>query len=210
MGERPSEELLKRIVDAVVRAVDPAKLERELEATLGAASTGDAPKAPKAGDDLLGRLVLCDVLDDSILGAAAGDKAYPLRVLMTHLGESLATDTGLAFACALNVYFRVAMDDEVKMRLGIEASRLYYRFALERTLESELVAQASLLLATLLSGELARLRFESVDAARVFDSMVHERAEDADPASAQIRAPVTFLCRVTATQLVRVRALVRT
>jgi hypothetical protein len=205
-------------LDAVVRAIDPDKLDRELDEVLSAAESppaGSSPppsaSSPSTGpSDLFARVLLSDILDDSILAARAGDKAYPLRVLLTHLGEGLDTDTGLGLASALNVYFRVAMDEEVKMRLGLEASRLYYRFAAERALDGGLVTQASPLLATLMSGELGRLRFESMDAARVFDSQVHERTEDADSANSQVLSPATFLCRVTATNMVRARALVRT
>jgi hypothetical protein len=205
---------LHGIVDAVARSVDLAKLAHELEAPLAALSPSPPPAAPPAHarptDDLLGRLVLADILDDAILGSRPGDKAYPLRLLFTCVGEALATDTGLAFASALNVYFRVTMDEEVKMRLGVEASRLYYAFATERALEAALVSQASPLLASLLGGELERVRFETVDNAKVFDSQLHERTTDSDTASAHIRGPASFLCRVSATSMMRVRALVRT
>jgi hypothetical protein len=212
----PREEQLRSIVDAVARSVDTSRLARELEAPLAAlspstsAAPAHSPGPARPTDDLLGRLVLADILDDTILGSRAGDKAYPLRLLLTSVSEALGTDTGLAFASALNVYFRTTMDEEVKMRLGIEASRLYYAFAAERTLEPGLVSQASPLLASLLGGELERVRFETVDNARVFDSQLHERTTDSDPASAHIRGPASFLCRVSATSMLRVRALVRT
>jgi hypothetical protein len=226
------EDTIRRIVDAVARSVDTAKLARELDGALATALARESPgghaqppgglaasppadaaaspQAARPSDELLGRLLLADILDDSILGARAGDKAYPLRLLLTTLGESLGTDEGLSFASALNVYFRVEMEEEVKMRLGVEASRLFYRFAAERALERDLVSQASPLLATVLGGELERLRFETVDNAKVFDSQVHERTRDSDAASPRILSPASFLCRVTATNMVRARALVRT
>jgi hypothetical protein len=227
MNRAPSEELLKKVVDAVVRSVDATKLQNALAAalapteqapTLPPPAPASAPAAPPVATPgpgapppaLAARLLLTDILDDAILGSRSGDKAYPLRLLFTLLGENLGTDTGLSLASALNVYFRVSMDEEVKMRLGLEASRLYYRFAAELPLDPALAAQASPLLASVLSGELARVRFECVDSARVFDSQVHERAEGSDAASSQIRGPASFLCRVTATGMLRARALVRT
>ena len=212
---RPTDDLLRKIVDAVARSVDASKLAHELEAPLAALAPAPAlthPSAPppKPTDELLGRLVLADILDDSILSSRSGDKAFPLRLLLTYLGESLSTDTGLAFASALNVYFRVAMDEEVKMRLGIEASRLYYDFVAERAIARDVVLQASPLLASLLTSELERLRFETVDSTKVFDSQVHERTADSDTAASHVRAPASFLCRVTATNMLRARALVRT
>ncbi len=222
----PREDELRGIVDAVARSVDTAKLAHELQGLTSPAAPLAPPLAPAAlspppapalsppPSDLLSRLLLADILDDSILGARAGDKAYPLRLLFTFLGESVAAnaavDTALSLACSLNVYFRVVMDEEVKMRLGIETSRLYYQFCNERTLERDLVSQASKLLATLLSGELERVRFETVENAKVFDSQLHERTADSDPASAHVLGPASFSCRVAATNMLRARALVRT
>ncbi len=74
------------------------------------------------------------------------------------------------------------------MRLGLEVSRLYYRWASERPLDAELVPQLSPLLARLMSTELTNLSFEAVDAARVFDSSVHERAPGAPIDASRDRA----------------------
>jgi hypothetical protein len=199
-----AEELLKKIVHAVANAVDEEKLAREL-APLTGAGTGDGA--------LRDRVLCVDILDDAILAAQAGDKSYPLRLLFGALGERL-TDDDAAFelASALNVFFRVEMDEDVKMRLGLEVSRLYYRFASSAgsPLERDVVPQLSPLLAALLSNELERVRFEAVDHARVFDSSLHEREAGSDGASSQIHTPRSFLCRVIATNMVRARALVKT
>jgi hypothetical protein len=61
-----------------------------------------------------------------------------------------------------------------------------------------------------MSTQLAQVRFEAVDGARVFDSSVHERAPGSDPSGSRVVLPVSFLCRVAATGRVRLRARVRT
>jgi hypothetical protein len=161
--------------------------------------------------DLLTRVVLEDILDEAILLASPGERSYPLRVLFSTLRDRAPTgEAAFELASALNVYFRVPMEEETKMRLGLEVSRIYYQSAVDLLGENERVALTSPLLATLMSNELERLRFEAVDGVRVFDSAVHERDPDADGASAEIVTPRTFLVRVAATDKVRARALVRT
>jgi hypothetical protein len=209
-----SEELLQRVVSAIVSSTDGASLDKALAQARASTSTPtptptSTPTSLSPHDELASRLLLIDLLDEDILGAKAGDRPYPLRLLLTHIGENL-TGAGFDLACALNVFFRVEMEDEAKMRLGVEASGLYYRFVRERAIDGALVAPLSPLLASLLSGQLEKLRFESVDHQKVFDSNVHERAAGSDGASAAIREPLTFLCRVTATGMVRARATVRT
>lgn len=201
-------ELLGKLVAAVLRSVDITKLQHELTACLRAGS-GEGT-AVLDTQDVLKKIVLADILDDSILGARAGDKPFPLRLLLGQIGASLAGDTAFALATGLNFYFRAAMEEEDKMRLGVEVSRQYYRFAAEAAMESALVAQTSPLLASLLSNELTRLRFESVDHASVFDSRVHEREAGAEAGSAKVVRPITFLCRVAANSVVRIKARVWT
>jgi hypothetical protein len=208
----PGEELLRKIALAVARAVDEGKLARELAGLGGDASAGEAGGS-QADSKLRERLQCVDILDDAILSAQAGDKTYPLRLFFGALGERLVEDdAAFALANALNVFFRVEMEEEVKMRLGLEASRLYYRFALSAGagLDRDLVPQLSSLLAALLSNDVERVRFEAVDHARIFDSALHEREAGADGASSQIKEPRSFLCRVVATNMVRARALVKT
>jgi hypothetical protein len=209
--------LLRDVLDALARATDPAKLHLALGAKLageaqaparGAAAPARGAAGP--GDDVLGRLVLADILDDAILGARPGEKGYLLRTFFSRMGEALHTDTGFLLSCAMNVYFRAPMDEEVKMRLGVEASRAFYRFAEEQAMERERVAEVAPLVATLLSGELARVRLESVDHMAVFDSQVHERDAGADAGSARIVRPRSFLCRVAANNMVRLKAQVLT
>jgi hypothetical protein len=210
-----SDQLLERVVAAIVASSDGAAIEEAIARARG--STSPSPpttmststSTATATTALASKLLLLDVLDDTILGARSGDRPYPLRLLLTHLGESL-DGAGFDLACALNVFFRVDMDDEAKMRLGVETSRLYYRFVRDRANDPGLVSVLSPLVASLLSGQLERLRFESVDHQKIFDSALHERAADSDGGSAAIREPLTFLCRVSATGMVRARATVRT
>jgi len=205
-GER-HEPLLQRLVAAIVASVDGPAIDAAL--AHARASTSTPASTSTSTSDLASRLLLVDLLDDDILGAKTGDRPYPLRLLFTLLGEDL-TGAGFDLACALNVFFRVEMDDEAKMRLGVETSRLYYRFVRDRANDPGLVSVLSPLVASLLSGQLERLRFESVDHQKIFDSALHERAADSDGGSAAIREPLTFLCRVSATGMVRARATVRT
>jgi hypothetical protein len=192
----------------VLRSVDVARLQHELRACLRA--PGGEGNAVADTQEILKKIVLADILDDSILSARAGDKPFPLRLLLGQVGASLSGDTGFAFASGLNFYFRAAMEEEDKVRLGIEVSRLYYRFAQEAAMDGPLVAQISPLLASLLSNEITRLRFESVDHTSVFDSRVHEREVGADAGSAKVLRPVAFLCRVAANNMVRIKARVWT
>jgi hypothetical protein len=199
--------LVRRIVEALPRAIDAEALERELSDFVAPAAAA-GPVGP-ARPDLVARLTLADILDEAILGARAGDKPYPLRLLFARIGDELATsDAAFELASALNVYFRVRMEEEVKMRLGLEVSRLFYAFTADAA-SAERAALAPLL-ATLMTGELPRLRFESVDHVRVFDSGVHEREPGSDTGSAPVRRPATFLVRVAATGMVRARASVIT
>ncbi len=161
-------------------------------------------------DRVLERMVLGDLLEDAILSARPGDKPFPLRVMFGQLGHSLDGDTAFAFAAGLNFYFRSAMEEEDKARLGVEVSRHYYRFAAEGAIEAPLVKEVSPLLAALMSSELRRLRLESVDHASVFDSQVHERDEGADKQSPRITRPATFLLRIASNGMVKTKARVVT
>jgi hypothetical protein len=153
---------------------------------------------------------LQDILDESILGAKAGDKSFPLRVLFSELSIQQKSETGFLLLCALNVYFRIDADDEVKMRLGFEVSRLFYRFMDEVRPAGLSSVQVAGLIAALLSTELSRVRLEAVDHAATFDSQQHERAGGSEPNSSAIVRPASFLCRVSQTGMVRIKALVVT
>jgi hypothetical protein len=201
---------LKALFDAIARSIDEKKLERELHALTGAAASGGegAPSAKAAPSSA--RFLLQDILDESILGAKAGDKSYPLRVLLSELAAKSETDSAFVLLCALNVYFRVEADDEVKQRLGFEISRLFYGFMEEARPEGLLARDAAGLVAALLSTELQRVRLEAVDHLTTFDSAVHERAQGSDASSAHVKRPASFLCRVPQTGMVRMKALVVT
>ncbi len=101
------------------------------------------------------------------------------------------------------------MDEEARVRVGLEVSRLYYAFASWALEVSERKA-VSTLLARLMTAELDRLRFEAVDHEPVFDSTLHERGKTADASSKHLTIPETFLCRVDANDMVRFKAVVTT
>jgi hypothetical protein len=219
---------LERLLGAVAKSIDEDRLRQELGAWLGPkggrsaeATASDETQAEDGGQSVatpisgsggavLDKIVLADLLDDSILGARPGDTPFPLRLFLGQLGESLQKDTAFALACGLNFYFRTPMEDEDKARLGFEISRLYYRFADEVLVEEGLVPQVSPLLADLMSSELAKLRLESIDHETVFDSRRHEREPTGDGSSPKITRPASFLGVVSANKMVRVKARVWT
>ena len=212
--------LLRDVVALLANSLDAAQLrhcvERHVKAAAGPAPAGPAAAGPAAGQPseagakLQERIGLADILDDGILHANRGDQAFPLRLFFGQLVTDAAhDDTAFALASGLNLYFRASMLEEAKVRIALEVSRLYYRFA-AASLEAALVHQLSPLLAQLMSSELTQLRLESVDHMRMFDSAVHERAERANESGSSLKQPQTFLCRVVSTQRPRFKAIVMT
>jgi hypothetical protein len=203
-----SDRLVKDVLEAVVSSIDRERLSRALDGVVPKAN--EAPSGSnKTASAVVNRIVLSDILDDAILGARPGDPSFPLRVFFGTLGDSLADDTAFALASGLNFYFRVTMDEDAKMRLGVEASRLYYEFA-AKNVAKDVATPLAPLLARLMSTELERVRFEHVDAGAMFDSSIHERVPGSDASGARVRAPKSFLCRVVSTSMVRSKALVST
>lgn len=213
-----NDRLLSGILDALVSSTDPKVLRAEIDRRLGTSEpvvhTSSTPTA--TSDQILHRIVLSDILDDGILGARPSDKAFPLRMLFAELGEALANpeppalgDAAFALASALNFYFRATLDEEARVPVGLAISKLYYTFISAGKKDAREAQATSPLLAALLSGELERCKLESVDHQRTFDGALHER-EPGSGGSPTISAPKSFLCRVTATGVVRSRALVRT
>jgi hypothetical protein len=202
------------LLSAVVASVDRAKLAQAVAALRHSAARDhdetDEPSRAHIAHAVLDRLLLSDILDDAILGARPGERSFPLRVFFGELGRGLDDDVAFALANAINFYFRVPLSDEAKMLLGVETSRLYYRFLASHPLDADLRRELSPLLATLLSTELERLRFECVDGARLFDSTVHEREVGSDASQSAIVEPKTFLCRVVSNSMVRAKAVVKT
>jgi hypothetical protein len=98
------------------------------------------------------------------------------------------------------------LDSESKMRVGLAVSRQLYVLAHAAPLDQELVGKATPLLAALMTNELERLKFESVDHVKVFDSQLHERAAGSDPTSFGIVRPASFLCVVAANGAVKAKA----
>ncbi len=202
-------DLAEKALEALASAVDRARFGQALEQLLPAQEV-TAASPTKTASAVLDRIVLSDILDDAILGARPGETSFPLRVFFGELGDALSTETAFALANGLNFYFRVAMDEEAKMRVGLEVSRVYYRFAEERPLARDVVLSLSPLLSRLMSTELERVRFESVDTAGVFDSSLHERAPGSDSSGSRVISAKSFLCRVVSSSMVRAKAQVRT
>ena len=195
------------------------------DAPAPAPATGTGTRRQRATggtQKLLTRIVLGDILDDSILGARPQDRTFPLRLFFSELGTLLAHDGGhdehaaaeLAFTLAsgLNFFFRADMDPEAKIRVGLEVSRQLYALAHDAhaKMDADMVAKAAPLLATLMTTELERVRFESVDHVKVYDSQIHERTAASDPTGSRILRPASFLCRVQANNAVKAKAQVVT
>ena len=219
------EERIKQAVLSVIERTDFARqLAKAVEPLAGSVAPAPAAReqAPSAGTQkLLTRIVLGDILDDTILGARPQDRTFPLRLLFSELGSLLAHDgdegpkahaaeLAFTFASGLNFFFRATMDPEAKIRVGLEVSRQLYLLAHDAKMDAEVIAKAAPLLATMMSTELERVRYESIDHAKVYDSQVHERTADSDPTGSRILRPASFLCRVTTNNAVKAKAQVVT
>lgn len=219
------EERIKQAVLSVIERTDFARqLAKAVEPLAGNVAPAPAAReqAPSAGTQkLLTRIVLGDILDDTILGARPQDRTFPLRLLFSELGSLLAHDgdegpkahaaeLAFTFASGLNFFFRATMDPEAKIRVGLEVSRQLYLLAHDAKMDAEVIAKAAPLLATMMSTELERVRYESIDHAKVYDSQVHERTADSDPTGSRILRPASFLCRVTTNNAVKAKAQVVT
>jgi hypothetical protein len=220
----------ERIKKAVLGAIEKSVDAHELAEVVRAFARGPRPThpetfevgAPTAGAQrLLTRIVLGDILDDSILAARPQDRTFPLRLFFGELSRLLAVDSGdgpnataadaaFTLASGLNFFFRAAMGAESKMRVGLEVSRQLYVLAQAARLENELVTKSAPLLAALMTNELQRLKFESVDHVKVFDSQLHERAPGSDPTAFSIVRPASFLCLVASNNAVKAKAEVYT
>lgn len=221
------EERIKQAVLTVIERTDFAgalasAVSASLDAAGAASSAPAATTTPAAGltagtQQLLARIVLGDILDDGILGARPQDRTFPLRLFFSELGTLLGKDdpaSELAFTLAsgLNFFFRAAMDAEAKIRVGLEVSRQLYALAYDEhaTMDADLVAKAAPLLAAIMTSELERVRFESIDHVKVYDSQIHERTAASDPTGSRILRPASFLCRVQANNAVKAKAQVVT
>jgi hypothetical protein len=211
----------ERIKQAVLSAVGRSDLARllagELTDPVGPATPAAPPTpAPAPGTQrLLSRVVLGDLLDDAILGARPQDRTFPLRLFFSELsallgGEDPRAELAFTLASGLNFFFRASMDDEAKVRIGLEVSRQLYALAEAAELEAELLAKASPLLAALMTSELSRARFESVDHVRIYDSQIHERTAGSDPTASRVVRAASFLCRIQANNAVKAKAQVVT
>lgn len=224
------EELIKKaIFGAIERSVDAKALALAVKDAAGIRADTVRPfpqhmpaPSPSPGTRrLLTRIVLGDILDDAILSARPQDRTFPLRLFFGELSALLATedeegpkavaaDHAFTLASALNFFFRAEMDPEAKVRVALETSRQLYTTAHAATMDPDLLAKAAPLLSALMTQQLERVKLESVDHLKTFDSQVHERALGADPTSPRVLRPVTFLCRVTANNSVKVKAQVVT
>jgi hypothetical protein len=210
----------ERIKKAVLTVLEKSVDAHELAELVRAFARGPRPthpdglEPPKTGtQQLLTRIVLGDILDDAILGARPQDRTFPLRLFFGELGRLLGDDDNesvaeLAFALAsgLNFFFRAKMESESKMHVGYEVSRQLYALCHAARLDADLVSTATPLLAALMTNELERLKFETVDHLKVFDSNVHERSRDSDPTALNVQRASSFLCRVAANNAVKIKA----
>ncbi len=213
------------IKKAVVEAIAKSLNGQDLVEIVRQYSRGPRPTHPDLPEDgaaaavtpgaqrLLTRIVLGDILDDGILGARPSDAAFPLRLFFGELSRLLAAedqealgDQAFTLASGLNFFFRATMDPEAKMRVGIEVSKQLYALAHAAKLDQHNFAKSTPLLAALMTSELERLKFESVDHIKVFDSQIHERAPESDPTSFAIQRPASFLCRVVTNNAVKAKA----
>jgi hypothetical protein len=202
---------LARAIGQLVAAASPASTAAPSKPAPSVPPPASVPaSARQDANPVLAKLVLDDLLDDAILGARPADKEYPLRLALGELGMRLEEDDALAFAGALNLYFRADMDEEQAVRVGFEASRAWYRFARGAGLEPQLVRQASPLLAALFTSRVARVTFASVDHLTTFDSQIHEREPGADgTGGAGGAVAASFAVKVAGSGMVRMKARVR-
>lgn len=222
------ERIKKAVLGAIEKSIDAHDLAEVVRAFARAPrpTHPDDPgelKAPTPGAKrLLTRIVLGDILDESILAARPQDRTFPLRLFFADLSQLLASDddddaegaaaseAAFTLASGLNFFFRAPLDDESKMRVGLAVSRQLYRVATLAKIESDRLTASAALLAALMSNELERINLESVDHVRVYDSQLHERAAGSDPTAFNILRPLSFLCRVAANGAVKAKAEVLT
>jgi hypothetical protein len=208
---------------AVLSALEKSDFVRVLSELVGSGTgtgAGETPRAPvpettTGTQALLTRIVLGDILDDSILEARPSDRTFPLRLFFAELGTMLAAegshaDGAFTLASGLNFFFRATMEAEAKIRVGLEVSRQFYELAHDAKLDGEMVTKAAPLLAAVMSSELERVRFESIDHTKVYDSLVHERTPSSDPTGSRILRPASFLARVQTNNAVKAKAQVVT
>ncbi len=212
----------RAIADAVTQVVASSKSESMLPPpVMSEPPPPPAQGATKGTQRLLTKIVLGDILDDSILGARPQDRAFPLRLFFGELGTLLADDSddgpraqiadhAFTLASGLNFFLRATMDPEAKVRVGLEVSRQLYEVASAAKMDGDMVAKAAPLLATIMNNELERVKLEAVDHVKVFDSNLHERTESSDASSSRIVRPASFLARVSANNAVKAKAQVVT
>lgn len=205
-----SDPAARRVLEALLEASDDEALMKAIAPGSDAApAPSPAPAVPSSALAMQKRFGMVDILDDSILNARQGDSAFPLRLMFSELTEHGDEDAAFAFACGINMYFRAGMGEEARVRIGLEVSRLYYAFA-RGALDDKLRRAASPLLAQLMTTQLQTLELRHVEEGAMFDSALHERAAGSDATSPRIQRPVTFLCRIAATQKTRIKAAVTT
>lgn len=204
-----SDPAARKVLEALLNASSQAALMEAIAPSSPKSPPTSPPEVPDSAIAMQKRFGMVDILDESILDARQGDSAFPLRLMFGELTEHGDEDTAFAFACGINMYFRASMGEEARVRIGLEVSRLYYQFARE-VLDDKLRKAASPLLAQLMTTQLQTLELRHVDEGAMFDSAIHERATGSDATSPRIKRPVTFLCRVAATQKARIKAAVTT
>lgn len=91
--------LVRDVIDALAASVDAGELRRRLSGHFPQVTAEPARRSPQptgggelsqAAQKLQSRIGLADILDDAILNARSGDRAFPLRLLF----GQLVTDCG--------------------------------------------------------------------------------------------------------------------
>lgn len=195
----------------LARHVDQEGARRALEARFGSPAPAAAARAPVATGDvsrdaLLGKLVLSDVLDDTITSARPDSASFPLRLLFGELAARLGEEPAFVLACGLSFYFRANMEEDTLAQYGVEVSRAFYAFPLD----ADLRRKCAPLIAALLTTALENTELLALDDAHVFDSATMERDRGADRSAASPVHPRSFFLRVVSSGLVKRKALVLT
>lgn len=190
----------------LARHVDQEGVRHALVARYGTAALPGGQGAERVTRDaLLGKLVLSDVLDETISAARPDSPSFPLRLFFGELAARLGEDAGFVLACGLSFFFRATMEEDTLAQYGIEVSRAFYAFPLE----AELRRKCAPLVAALLNTALENSELVALDA-HVFDSSTMERDRSADRSAASPVLPRSFFLRVVSSGLVKRKALVHT
>lgn len=195
----------------LARHVDQDGVRRELASRFSTqpaapAARAAAPAGDLSRDAILGKLVLSDVLDETISAARPDSSSFPLRLFFGELAARLGEEAGFLLACGLSFYFRASFEEDSRAQYGVEVSRAFYAFPLE----ADLRRKCAPLVAALLNTALESSELVALEGAHVFDSVTMERDRSADRSAASPVHPRSFFLRVVSSGLVKRKGLVHT